>query len=82
MQMGANVTVTPGLDEGKYGKKRRTRTSDGSPSQTPETSTQDNIAKLAYALWERNGCPQGSAECDWQEAERQLCQPNVSYADR
>jgi hypothetical protein len=27
---------------------------------------------LAYALWQRRGCPEGSAAEDWREAERQL----------
>lgn len=33
---------------------------------------QQSIASLAYALWQRRGCPQGSPEEDWIEAERQL----------
>jgi|SwirhisoilCB2_FD_contig_41_13193906_length_262_multi_4_in_0_out_0_1 Protein of unknown function (DUF2934) len=33
---------------------------------------QDDIARLAYALWQRRGCPDGSAEMDWLEAETQL----------
>ena len=31
-----------------------------------------DIAALAYRLWERRGCPDGTAEQDWREAERQL----------
>ena len=34
--------------------------------------SQDDIANLAYALWQRRGCPDGSAEVDWLEAEAQL----------
>lgn len=30
------------------------------------------IGELAYQLWQARGCPQGSAEQDWLEAERQL----------
>lgn len=30
------------------------------------------ITCLAYELWERRGCPRGSPEVDWFEAERQL----------
>jgi hypothetical protein len=37
-----------------------------------QPSTQNDIAQLAYALWERRGCPDGSAEIDWLEAEAQL----------
>lgn len=29
-------------------------------------------AKLAYELWERRGCPIGSPEVDWFEAEQAL----------
>jgi hypothetical protein len=31
-----------------------------------------SIGELAYQLWQARGCPQGSAEQDWLEAERQL----------
>jgi hypothetical protein len=31
-----------------------------------------SIAELAYQLWVRRGCPEGSQELDWLEAERQL----------
>jgi DUF2934 family protein len=31
-----------------------------------------SIAELAYQLWLRRGCPEGSEELDWREAERQL----------
>jgi hypothetical protein len=31
-----------------------------------------SIGELAYQLWQARGCPQGSAEQDWLEAEMQL----------
>jgi hypothetical protein len=31
-----------------------------------------SIAELAYQLWVSRGCPEGSEELDWTEAERQL----------
>ena len=31
-----------------------------------------SIGELAYRLWQARGCPQGSAEQDWLDAERQL----------
>ena len=51
-----------------------------SNSQVSETSTQENLAKLAYGLWEERGCPYGSPEIDWLEAERKLSElsKNVS----
>jgi hypothetical protein len=34
--------------------------------------TQEDIARLAYALWEQRGGQGGSPEDDWYRAERQL----------
>jgi len=44
------------------------------PSTEQDTANppQQDIAKLAYALWQQRGCPEGSAEYDWIEAEREL----------
>ena len=42
-----------------------------------ETSIHEDIAQLAYTLWQRRGCPSGSAESDWVEAERALREPVV-----
>jgi hypothetical protein len=33
---------------------------------------EQTIADLAYALWQARGCPEGSSEIDWIEAERQV----------
>ena len=32
----------------------------------------EQIAALAYALWQARGCPEGSPEEDWLNAEKQL----------
>ena len=32
----------------------------------------EEIAALAYSLWEARGCPEGSPEEDWLNAERAL----------
>ncbi len=38
-----------------------------------ENSTaQQDIARLAYALWQARGCPEGSADQDWFEAEQKI----------
>lgn len=37
-----------------------------------------SIAELAYSLWEARGRPQGTAESDWLEAERQLAEKKSS----
>jgi hypothetical protein len=40
------------------------------------------IRDLAYQLWQARGCPEGSAEQDWIEAERQISSvPTLSPAD-
>jgi hypothetical protein len=51
--------------------------SDRSSPQQNEGTSQEDIAKLAYALWQRRGCPEGSPENDWIEAEQQLYQSNT-----
>jgi Protein of unknown function (DUF2934) len=43
-------------------------------SHLPETSNKQDIAKLAYALWQHRGCPYGTPDFDWFEAERKLRQ--------
>jgi hypothetical protein len=30
---------------------------------------QEDVEKLAYALWQQGGCSQGSADQDWLQAE-------------
>jgi hypothetical protein len=40
--------------------------------QTTQSESQiqhQDIEKLAYALWQHRGCPEGSPEQDWVEAE-------------
>jgi Protein of unknown function (DUF2934) len=39
------------------------------------TPMQEDIARLAYAIWQQRGCQADSAEQDWIEAERQLRRP-------
>jgi hypothetical protein len=43
-----------------------------SGQETAESSRQEEIARLAYVLWQQRGCPPESAETDWLEAEQQL----------
>jgi hypothetical protein len=33
---------------------------------------QKSVAELAYKLWQVRGCPHGSPEIDWHDAQRQL----------
>jgi hypothetical protein len=34
-----------------------------------------SVRELAYQLWQARGCPNGTAEQDWRDAERQLAAP-------
>jgi Protein of unknown function (DUF2934) len=68
--MSATATARPFLREPETEKPPRTASA--SHSQTSETSLQEDIAKLAYALWQERGCPYGSPEVDWLKAERNL----------
>jgi len=54
---------------------RKTKTAESNPVTTPESqngSTPDQVAELAYNLWESRGRPMGSPDEDWYIAERQL----------
>ena len=49
------------------------------PDKSPEASlpkdpTADDIARLAYAIWEERGRPSGSGEEDWLLAEQKILQ--------
>lgn len=48
--------------------------SEASPARVP---SYDDIAALAYALWQERGCPIGSPDEDWFRAESEL---NASHA--
>src|SRR5690606_742979 len=37
----------------------------------------DQIAQLAYQLWQERGCPDGSPEVDWERAVRLLESPST-----
>ena len=43
-----------------------------------EDSLQEQIANLAYQLWQARGCPEGSPEEDWYRAEEQLRNPGLA----
>lgn len=49
----------------------------GSEPADQQTTTRsivspESIAALAYQLWEARGCPEGSPEQDWHEAQQML----------
>jgi hypothetical protein len=37
-----------------------------------EAGLQEQVARLAHALWESRGCPMGSPESDWYGAEQPI----------
>jgi hypothetical protein len=45
---------------------------DESTSDVTVAPAEQDIAKLAYVLWEARGCAAGSAEDDWFRAEAEL----------
>lgn len=49
-------------------------------SRSSEDNQQESIANLAHALWQQRGCPIGSPEQDWIEAEQQLRRPEARSA--
>jgi hypothetical protein len=63
------TSVRRGYEPNTSGRSMRT-----SQSNAPESLVQNDIAKLAYALWQQRGCPYGTPEFDWTEAERKLRQ--------
>jgi hypothetical protein len=68
-------------------------TQPGADSRTTANTTRDNqledqdrqrqtIEKLAYALWKDRGCPEGTAETDWLEAEQKLTERALQASGR
>jgi hypothetical protein len=45
---------------------------DDSELEASKVPAWSDIAALAYHLWEERGCPQGSPDDDWYEAERRF----------
>jgi hypothetical protein len=69
--MPATAISQPGsVQRDSQGAARASRFN-SSPEQA-ETSSHEDIARLAYALWQSRGCPEGSPEADWLAAEEQL----------
>jgi hypothetical protein len=67
--MSTYVIATPGSVQRDLDKTTR---KSRRPNQASSTVVHENIAQLAYILWQQRGCPDGSAEKDWFEAEQRL----------
>ena len=74
--MSATMTVKPAAAQrvSKSDMSQPAVTAGASQSHVSEASPQEDIARLAYALWQQRGCPDGSAEFDWFLAEEKLLQ--------
>jgi hypothetical protein len=55
----------------RQGKETR-RTSGFEASRTALNPDYDAVGKLAHELWRKRGCPVGSPQEDWFQAERAL----------
>ena len=64
--MSARATATSSMRE--RDPERLALTGCARP-QLSQAVTHEEIAKLAYSLWQRRGCPVGSPQVDWFEAE-------------
>ncbi len=51
---------------------KRARIQEIPPEPTQQNPTHEQIVSLAHSLWEQRGCPEGSSEVDWFEAEKEL----------
>jgi hypothetical protein len=54
------------------GAKRSALALENGEGELANQAEQNEIANLAYAIWQQRGCPEGSAEQDWDEAEREV----------
>ena len=60
-------------------KKRDTnQPTDFTERNVSEAVSEDAIAALAYQLWQVRGCPIGTDQKDWFQAERELKAPTAS----
>jgi hypothetical protein len=48
-------------------------------SSAQPSPTHEDIAKLAYHLWEERGAPVGSPEADWERAEQELARQRAEH---
>jgi Protein of unknown function (DUF2934) len=70
--MKTTRTRTQRLLEAESETHESTARKDAPQFQISEISMHEQIASLAYAIWEQRDCSRGSAEEDWKQAEREL----------
>jgi hypothetical protein len=66
---GSGTTVRGGVNPTDLAESPSTNVSDGTPRTTPNTL---EVAQRAYHIWCSKGCPEGTADEDWIQAEREL----------
>jgi hypothetical protein len=52
--------------------KEATKQAVAAQAEPPEIPNYEQIASLAYQLWQERGCPEGSPDEDWLRAEQEL----------
>ena len=65
------LSIRP-IDQPMEARTNPTETNPTQASAVSELSLRERLEQLAYELWEQRGRPEGSAETDWNEAERQI----------
>lgn len=68
----AKKPAAPKANMAAEAKKSVAKSTSGAAPQIVTTVTQNDIAKVAYAIWERKGRPAGQDAANWAEAEREL----------
>lgn len=53
-------------------KAKKAAAKSAAPPKKVTTVTHEDIAKVAYAIWERKGRPMGQDSATWAEAKREL----------
>ena len=61
-------------------RKETRKTVASQASRTALDPDHDTVGKLAHELWQKRGCPVGSPQEDWFEAERALAGPKESQS--
>ncbi len=65
----------------KKGAKKKAKVRVVRSVPPPPAPTHEQIARLAYELWERRGRPMGSSDEDWWRAEQELRRRAAEGAD-
>jgi hypothetical protein len=70
--IGLSRTSTLGVEGKEMGTKNRSRKAEPVALQATEQFSRETVERLAYEYWSNRGCPEGSAEEDWFQAEQAL----------